>query len=88
MYLSAWIFIGVLVGWAAGRILEGNGYGPLMDMVMGIGGAVAGGLLMRAAGFHGFGGTVVTSMVASIGAALLTMVVGFANRRTIYARAS
>jgi uncharacterized membrane protein YeaQ/YmgE (transglycosylase-associated protein family) len=90
MYLLAWIFIGVLVGWAAGRFLEGNGYGPLMDMdkVMGIGGAVAGGLLMRAAGFHGFGGTVVTSMVAAIGAALLTMVVGFANGRRIYARAS
>jgi len=30
-------------------------------------GAVAGGLLMRAAGFHGFGGTVVTSMFAVIG---------------------
>jgi uncharacterized membrane protein YeaQ/YmgE (transglycosylase-associated protein family) len=86
MYLLAWIFIGVLVGWAAGRILEGNGYGPLM--VMGIGGAVAGGLLMRTAGFHGFGGTVVTSMVAVIGAALLTMVVGFANGRRTYARTS
>jgi uncharacterized membrane protein YeaQ/YmgE (transglycosylase-associated protein family) len=88
MYLLAWIFIGVLVGWAAGRILEGNGYGPLMDMVMGIGGAVASGLLMRAAGFHGFGGAVVTSMVAIIGATLLTMVVGFANGRRIYVRAS
>jgi uncharacterized membrane protein YeaQ/YmgE (transglycosylase-associated protein family) len=88
MYLLAWIFIGVLVGWAAGRILEGNGYGPLMDMVMGIGGAVAGGLLMRATGFQGFGGTVVTSMVAVIGATLLTMVVGFANGRRIYTRAS
>jgi len=88
MYLLAWIFIGVLVGWAAGRILEGNGSGPLMEMGLGVGGAVAGGLLMRAAGFHGFGGTVVTSMVAVIGAALLTMVVGFANGRRTYARAS
>ena len=59
-----------------------------MDAVMGIGGAVAGGFLMRAAGLRGFGGTVVTSMVAAIGAALLTVVVGFANGRRIYARAS
>jgi len=88
MYLLAWIFIGVLAGWAAGRLLEGNGYGPLMDVVMGIGGAVAGGFLMRAAGLRGLGGTVVTSMVAAIGAALLTVVVGFANGRRIYARAS
>ena len=86
MYLLAWIFIGVLVGWAAGRILEGNGYGPFMDVVLGIGGAVAGGSLMRAAGFRSFAGTVVTTMVAMMGAALLTMVVGFANGRKIYAR--
>ncbi len=88
MYLLAWVFIGVLVGWAAGRSLEGNGYGALMDVVMGIGGAVAGGFLMRAAGLRGFSGTVVTSMVAVIGAAFLTMVVGFANGRRIYVRAS
>jgi uncharacterized membrane protein YeaQ/YmgE (transglycosylase-associated protein family) len=88
MYLLVWIFIGALVGWTAGRILEGNGYRPLTDMVMGIGAAVAGGLLMRASGFHGFGGTVVTSMVSVIGAALLTMVVGFANDRGIYAQVS
>jgi uncharacterized membrane protein YeaQ/YmgE (transglycosylase-associated protein family) len=43
MFLLAWIFIGVLVGWGAGRILKGNGYGPFMDVAMGIGGAVAGG---------------------------------------------
>ena len=86
MYLLAWIFIGVLVGWAAGRLLEGNGYGPFVDVVMGIGGAVAGGFLMRAAGLRGFGGTVVTAMVAMIGAALLTILVGFVNGRRIYAR--
>jgi len=28
------------VGWGAGRVLQGNGYGPLMDTLMGIGGAV------------------------------------------------
>lgn len=88
MYLLALVFIGVLVGWAAGRILEGNGYGPWMDAVMGIGGAVAGGLLMRSAGLHGFSGTVATSMVAVIGATLLTVVVGFANGRRIYVRQS
>jgi len=88
MFSRAWIFIGVLVGWAAGRFLEGNGYGPFKDVVMGIGGAVAGGFLMRAVGFRGFGGTVVTTTVAVIGAALLTMVVGFANGRRVYARAS
>ena len=34
MYLLAWIFIGVLVGRGAGRVLQGNGYGPFMDVAM------------------------------------------------------
>ena len=83
MYLLAWIFIGMAVGWGAGRILEGNGYGPFMDVVMGIGGAVAGGFRRRSAGF---GGAIVTSIVAVIGAALLTILVGFVNGRRVYAR--
>ncbi len=86
MFLLAWIFIGVLVGWGAGRILQGNGYGPIMDVAMGIGGAVAGGFMMRAAGFGGVGGTIVTTFVAVICAALLTVLFGVANGRRIYAR--
>ncbi len=86
MFLLAWISIGVLVGWGAGRILQGNGYGPIMDVAMGIGGAVAGGFMMRAAGFGGVGGTIVTTFVAVICAALLTVLFGVANGRRMYAR--
>jgi uncharacterized membrane protein YeaQ/YmgE (transglycosylase-associated protein family) len=88
MYLFAWIFIGVLVGWGAGRMLTGNGYGPFMDIVTGIGGAVAGGYLIGAAGLSGFGGMVVTTLVVVICAALLTVLVALMNGRRIYARQS
>jgi uncharacterized membrane protein YeaQ/YmgE (transglycosylase-associated protein family) len=74
------------VGWAAGRVFEGNGYGPFMDVVMGVGGAVASGFLMPTAGFGGLVGTIVTTLFAVMGAALLTIVFGFANSRRIYAR--
>ncbi|MGB7847378.1 MAG: hypothetical protein WBL63_17320 [Candidatus Acidiferrum sp.] len=83
MYLLAWIFIGVVVGWGAGRDLPGNGYGPLIDLAMGIGGALAGGFLMRAAGY---GGVIVTTCFAVICAVLLTILVGLANGRRVYAR--
>jgi uncharacterized membrane protein YeaQ/YmgE (transglycosylase-associated protein family) len=86
MYLLTWTFIGMLVGWGAGRILEGNGYGAFMDIAMGIGGAVAGGYLMRSVGLQGVGGTIVTTLVAMIGAALLTILAGLVNGRRIYAR--
>jgi len=57
-----------------------------MDVAMGIGGAVAGGFMMRAAGFGGVGGTIVTTFVAVICAALLTGLFGVANGRRMYAR--
>lgn len=86
MYLLAWIFVGAVVGWGAGRVLQGNGYGALMDILMGVGGAVAGGFLMRSAGFGGYGGTILTTLVAMIGAVLLTLLAGYVNGRRIYAR--
>jgi uncharacterized membrane protein YeaQ/YmgE (transglycosylase-associated protein family) len=86
MYLFGWILVGAVVGWGAGRVFQGNGYGPFMDILMGIGGAVAGGFLMRSAGSAGYRGTIVTTMVAMIGAVLLTMLAAFVNGRRVYAR--
>ena len=51
MYFLSWIIVGLIAGWSAGKILKGNAYGPFMDIAMGICGAVAGGMLMRSAGF-------------------------------------
>lgn len=86
MHLLAWVGIGAVVGWGAGRIFQGNGYGPFMDILMGIGGAVVGGLLTRSAGFTRFGGTIITTLVAMISAALVTIVAAYVNGRRVYAR--
>lgn len=82
MHLLTWILVGAVVGWGAGRKLQANGYGPFMDLTMGVGGAVAGGFLMRSAGYSG---TIVTSLFAAICAVLLTILAGFANGRRVYA---
>ncbi len=86
MHLLAWVVIGAVVGWGAGRVLQGNGYGPLMDALMGIGGAVVGGFAMSSAGLGGYGGTIITTLVAIVGAVLLTAVAAYINGRRIFAR--
>jgi len=86
MYLIAWILVGAVVGWGAGRVFQGNGYGPFMDILMGVGGAVVGGLLTRSVGFGGYGGTIITALVAMIGAALVTVLAAYVNGRRVYAR--
>jgi uncharacterized membrane protein YeaQ/YmgE (transglycosylase-associated protein family) len=86
MDLLSWIFVGGVVGWSVGKILKNNGYGPMMDIAMGIGGAMATGILMQSAGLGGYGGVVATTFVAMIGAALMTLLVGLVNGRRMYAR--
>src|SRR5258707_13593342 len=87
MYLLSWILVGLVAGWWGGKILKGDGYGTVMDVAMGIGGAVAGGLLLQTAGGGGRGGGIRTTGVALIGALLLTLLPGFVHRRRASARA-
>ncbi|HEX2712617.1 MAG TPA: GlsB/YeaQ/YmgE family stress response membrane protein [Candidatus Acidoferrales bacterium] len=86
MYFLSWIIVGLVTGWLAGKILKGNDYGPIMDIVMGIGGAVASGLLVQSVGLSGYRGSILTVFAAMVGAAVLTLLAGFANGRKMYAR--
>ena len=86
MYLLIWIVIGAVVGWGAGRVFQGHGYGPLMDILMGIGGAVVGGFAMSSAGLGGYGGTIIATLVAMVSAVLLTAAAAYINGRRIFAR--
>lgn len=74
MHILWWIIVGLIAGWATGKIMKGSGYGPLMDIVIGIVGAVVGGFLMRFLGFAGHGGFIYTILVAIGGAILLTAI--------------
>jgi uncharacterized membrane protein YeaQ/YmgE (transglycosylase-associated protein family) len=65
-----WIVVGLIAGWAAGKIMRGGGYGPLMDIILGIVGAVVGGWLMGAIGIYA-GGLIGTIVIAIIGAIFL-----------------
>jgi uncharacterized membrane protein YeaQ/YmgE (transglycosylase-associated protein family) len=57
-----------------------------MDILMGVGGAVVGGFAMSSVGLGGYGGTIITTLVAMLGAVLLTVVAAYVNGRRIFAR--
>ena len=67
-----WIIVGLIAGWATGKIMGGTGRGFLTDILIGIAGAIVGGWIMRAVGFAGRGGMFYTILVAIGGAVLLT----------------
>lgn len=84
MHLLWWIIVGLIAGWATGKIMRGSGYGAIVDIIVGIVGAVVGGWIMRALGFSGQGGMLYTILVAIAGAIVLTWLYRAitGNRRT------
>lgn len=82
MWLLYSAVIGVVAGWFAGRVLRGNGYGLLGNIVAGILGAVVGGSLLRLAGMNLGGGMIGILLAAAIGAAIVLFLVHlFTGRR-------
>jgi uncharacterized membrane protein YeaQ/YmgE (transglycosylase-associated protein family) len=75
--LIAWIVIGVLAGWITGKLMKGSGFGFLMDMIVGLVGALIGGFVSSHLGFGGAGdhGIIGSTIIAVIGAVILTLIV-------------
>jgi uncharacterized membrane protein YeaQ/YmgE (transglycosylase-associated protein family) len=74
MYFLYIILVGLIAGWAAGQIMKGSGYGVLMDIVLGIVGAILGGWIIRLLGFEATGGLVTSILVATLGAVVLVAI--------------
>jgi uncharacterized membrane protein YeaQ/YmgE (transglycosylase-associated protein family) len=55
--------------------MKGSGFGALMDIVVGIVGAVIGGYIMQSLGYAGQGGLIYTVCVAVLGAVILTLLI-------------
>jgi uncharacterized membrane protein YeaQ/YmgE (transglycosylase-associated protein family) len=72
MSVIAWIVLGLIAGFIASKLVSGSGQGLLMDIVLGIVGAVVGGYLFTALGATGITGFDLYSMfVAIVGAAIV-----------------
>jgi uncharacterized membrane protein YeaQ/YmgE (transglycosylase-associated protein family) len=75
MSIIAWIVLGLIAGFVASKIVSGTGEGVVLDVLLGIGGAVVGGWLFHIFGMRGVSGVDVYSMVvATIGAVVFLIV--------------
>jgi uncharacterized membrane protein YeaQ/YmgE (transglycosylase-associated protein family) len=75
VYILWWIVVGLVAGWATGKIMRGAGYGVLSDIGLGIVGAFVGGMIMRALGFYTSGGLIPSILVAILGAVVVVVAV-------------
>ena len=72
MSIVGWIVLGLIAGFIASMIVNRRGEGFIMDIVLGVVGAIVGGWLFAAFGHQGVNGLNIYSMlVAVIGAVVV-----------------
>ena len=72
MSIIAWIILGTIAGFVASKLVSGRGEGFVLDLVLGVVGAIVGGLLFNQFGSAGVTGFNLYSMfVATAGAVVV-----------------
>jgi uncharacterized membrane protein YeaQ/YmgE (transglycosylase-associated protein family) len=83
MSILAWIILGLISGFLASKIVNKTGEGFLLDIVLGIVGAVVGGWLFRKFGHMGVTGLNLYSILVCVAGAIVVLVVYHTLRRGI-----
>ncbi len=85
MSFLTWMVLGLISGFIASKIVNKSGEGPLIDIVLGIVGAVVGGWLFNTFGHMGVTGVNLYSiLVAVVGAVIVLFIYHAVSRRTAY----
>ena len=79
--IIAWLIVGAIAGWLAGKVVRGGGFGLIGDIVIGIIGAVIAGWLFPFLGIHLGYGMVAAIIDSFIGAVILLVVLRLINAR-------
>jgi uncharacterized membrane protein YeaQ/YmgE (transglycosylase-associated protein family) len=73
MSIIAWIVLGLLSGFIASKIVNKTGEGMVLDIVLGIVGAVVGGFLFQLVGSTGVDGFNIWSMFVAVVGAIVVL---------------
>jgi uncharacterized membrane protein YeaQ/YmgE (transglycosylase-associated protein family) len=69
----AWVIIGLIAGWLAGKVSRGRGFGCIANILIGLVGAVLGGWIFMKLGILG-GGMIYSIAAATLGAVILVTI--------------
>jgi uncharacterized membrane protein YeaQ/YmgE (transglycosylase-associated protein family) len=75
MSFIAWIVLGLIAGFIASKIVNKSGEGLIMDIVLGVIGAVVGGFLFQTLGMAGVSGVNIYSILVAIVGAVVVLFV-------------
>jgi uncharacterized membrane protein YeaQ/YmgE (transglycosylase-associated protein family) len=85
MSIIGWIVLGLIAGFIASKIVNKQGEGLILDIVLGIVGAIVGGYLFSLFGGQGVNGVNIYSMFVAVVGAIIVLVIyhSITGRRTI-----
>jgi uncharacterized membrane protein YeaQ/YmgE (transglycosylase-associated protein family) len=83
MSIIAWIILGLIAGFIASKIVNKQGEGFFLDIVLGIVGALVGGFIFTAVGASGITGFNLYSLVVAVIGAIVVLLIyhAIAGRR-------
>lgn len=83
MTLVTWILLGLMAGFIGSKIINRTGEGFLLDILLGIAGAVAGGWLFQFFGLAGVSGLNIYSLAVAVVGSMLVLVTYHLVRRAL-----
>ncbi|MEO8726643.1 MAG: GlsB/YeaQ/YmgE family stress response membrane protein [Acidobacteriaceae bacterium] len=83
MSILAWIILGLISGFIASRIVNKSGEGVLLDILLGVVGAIVGGFLFQTFGHSGVTGLNLYSLLVAVLGAIVVLVIYHAVRRRV-----
>jgi uncharacterized membrane protein YeaQ/YmgE (transglycosylase-associated protein family) len=81
MSILAWVILGLIAGFIGSKLINKRGEGLLLDIVLGVIGAVVGGWVFHFFGAAGVTGLNIYSLVVAVIGAVLVLVLYHALRR-------
>jgi uncharacterized membrane protein YeaQ/YmgE (transglycosylase-associated protein family) len=82
MGIITWIILGLVAGFIASKIVNRHGEGILLDVVLGVVGALVGGWVFSLIGAHGVTGFNLYSLMVAVAGSILILLLYHAIRRT------
>ena len=86
MSLFAWLVLGLLAGFITSHLVNHRGEGMVLDILLGIVGAIIGGWVAHLIGIPGVAGLNLYSLIVAIGGSVLFLFVYHAIRRGVVGR--
>ena len=73
MSILGWVLLGIIAGFIGSKLVNSQGQGLLLNMVLGIVGAIVGGLLFNLFGASGITGFNIYSMIVAVVGSVLVL---------------